>query len=400
MSATDKNSSFSQKLIEQFNMLWFIMALGFGGTSVAGFAFLNNTVTRDGVYKGMLYLGKINEFVADMSGLYGAITNYLIVHMVIFGLMHLAALFGCTVLYIQWRRNYPEKYSSLLNDTTRNSVLIAPVLAYGMAFNVFLVLGYVFVDWMRINMQLIMPYATFGYGLIWVWTMVVAIRLQAIALEKGFDLSKMHFGWLLIPFALGMTTVTGTGIAYLAHGALADIVFFLSIVSFTMAVFLLVVKVFSLFKSHYSVGLPEKIEFLPAFFVVMPIITLLTISMLRYGYYFQHKFDTQLPSAAFAFIVSAGFGLMTWYMLLGLFMLRSYLKNYLFNTKYFDESQWGLICPMVAYAVLSTFVFKHGLPYTLTMAVALTFMLLDVIILITMIGRQYMKIQGRYAQET
>ena len=400
MTALPAKTTLSQKLVDQFNLLWFIMALGFGGTSIAGFAFLNNTMVRNPPLKGLLYVDKINEFAANMGGIYAVISSYMQVHMILFGVMHLVTLFACTILYFKWRRKYPRKYQDLLNDTNRNSVLIAPVLAFGMAFNVFLVLGYVYIDWMRINVQLIIPYAAGVYGLLWIWTIAVAVRLQAQALQKGFDVDKMHFGWLLIPFALGMTTVTGTGISYLAHGGLADFVFFLSITSFTMALFLLIVKLFSLFKSHYAKGLPEKIEFLPAFFVVVPIITILTISLLRYGYYFQHKFHVQLPAALFAFVVTAGFGLMTWYMILGLFLLRDYFQNYLFSKSYFDESQWGLICPMVAYAVLSTFVYKHGMAYTLTMGVTLSFMILDVIVLTTMIVRQYAKIQREDITQT
>ncbi|MDA3971239.1 MAG: hypothetical protein PF442_07800 [Desulfobulbaceae bacterium] len=389
-----KTNSFFEKLIEKFNMLWFIMALGFGGTSVAGFAFLNNTLPRNPPMKGMLYLDKINEYADTAGGMYPGLAGYMNIHMVVFGLIHIAALFAVTVLYITWRRRHPEKFQELLADTYRNSVLITPVLAYGMAFNVFLVLGYVFSDWMRINVQLLMPYASGVYGLLWLWTMATAIRLQAIALEKGFNVEKMHFGWLLIPFALAMTTVTGTGIAYLAHGALADSVFFLSIISFTMALFLLMVKLFSLFKSHYATGMPDKIEFLPSFFVVVPIITLLTITLLRYGYYFQHKFHVQLPEATFALVVTVGFGLMTWYMALGLFMLRDYFRKYLFSIEYFDESQWGLICPMVAYGVLCTFVYKHALAYPLAQGVTLFFMVLDVVILLSMLTRQCLKIKG------
>lgn len=386
--------SFIAKLTSQFNMLWFIMALGFGGTSVAGFAFLNNTLPRNPPMKGMLYLDKINEYAGNLGGIYATLANYMKVHMLVFGVMHLTALAIVTLLYINWRRQHPKEFQALRADSHRNSVLIAPVLAYGMAFNVFLVIGYVFIDWMRINMQLLLPYASGVYGLLWLWTMGTAIHLQAIALKNGFDVNKMHFGWLLIPFALAMTTVTGTGIAYLAHGALADSVFFLSIISFTMAFFLLLVKVFSLFKSHYAKGLPEKIEFLPAFFMVVPIVTLLTISILRYGYYFQHKFHVQLPEASFAFVVTVGFGLMTWYLALGLFMLRDYFKNYLFSMEYFDESQWGLICPMVAYGVLCTFVYKHALAYPVTQAVTLFFMALDVVILIAMLYRQFLKVNG------
>lgn len=397
MIENNSRSQKSQGLVGQFNMLWFIMALGFGGTSIAGFAFLNNTMVRNPPFKGMLYLDKINEFSVNMGGFFPTITNYMKIHMLFFGILHLITLLGCTVLYFRWRRKHPQRFTELLNDTSRNSVLISPVLAYGMAFNVFLVLGYVFVDWMRINVQLLLPYAAGVYGLLWLWTLATAVRLQAIALEKGFDVARMHFGWLLIPFALGMTSVTGTGISYLAHGGLADIVFFLSITIFTMALFLLLVKLFSLFKTHYASGLPTKIEFLPSFFVVVPIITILTISLLRYGYYFQHKFDVMLPKALFSFVAAGGFGLMTWYMILGLFLLRDYFKKYLFSGDYFDESQWGLICPMVAYAVLSTFVYKHGMSYPLTMGVTLLFMLLDVVILAFMISRQYLKIKRNYS---
>jgi len=393
---SSKKTTLSASLVDRFNMLWFIMALGFGGTSVAGYAFLNNTLPRNTPFKGMLYNANINEYTAQMGTLYSWLTAYLKVHMLFFGLLHIVALMGCTLLYVRWRRKHPERYMELCNDTKRNSVLIAPVLAYAMAFNVCLVLGYVFVDWMRINLDLLIPYASIVYGLLWIWTIATAIRLQVIALNKGFDVNTMHFGWLLIPFALGMTSVTGAGIAYLAQGGLADTIFFLSLTAFTMALFLLCVKLFSLFKSHYASGLPSKVEFLPSFFVVVPIITLLTISILRYGYYFQHKFHTPLPDALFAFLASSGFALMSWYMLLGLFLMRDYFKKYLFNADYFDESQWGLICPMVAYSVLATFVYKHALAYPVILVLALIFMALDVIILGAMIFKQYLKIIARH----
>ena len=152
----------------------------------------------------MLYLDKINEFVENMSGLYEVIAGYLKIHMLFFGVLHLVTLFACTILYFLWRRRYSQKYNEMLHDPQRNSVLITPILAYGMAFNVFLVLGYVYIDWMRINVQLLLPYAAFVYGLLWLWTLATAIRLQAIALQKGFDVEKMHFGWLLVPFALAL----------------------------------------------------------------------------------------------------------------------------------------------------------------------------------------------------
>ncbi len=74
--------------------------------------------------------------------------------------------------------------------------------------------------------------------------------------------------------------------------------------------------------------------------------------------------------------------------------MRNYFKRYLFNMTYFDESQWGLICPMVAYSVLATFVYKHGLNYPVVLVIILAFMALDVVILGTMLAKQYRKIKA------
>ena len=106
---------------------------------------------------------------------------YMHFHMLCFGILHLTALFAVTMLYVVWCRRFPQRYRELLGDTHSDSVIISPILTYGMAFNVFLVLGYVYIDWMRINVQLLLPYAAAVYGLLWLWTIVTAIRLQALA---------------------------------------------------------------------------------------------------------------------------------------------------------------------------------------------------------------------------
>lgn len=88
-------------------------------------------------------------------------------------------------------------------------------------------------------------------------------------------------------------------------------------------------------------------------------------------------------------------------MLLGLFLVRDYFKRYPFNADYFDESRWGPICPMVAYSVLATFVYKHALAHPVILDLVLIFMALYVVILGTMIFKQYLKIKsGTDAQVT
>jgi hypothetical protein len=388
-------NSFFQKLVEEFNMLWFIMALGFGGTSVAGFAFLNYTIKRIPGMKGLIHLEAANGLVQNMDGSYQLVYGYLKHHIAIFGIMHLVALITTAILFILWRNQYAGKYKDILNDPSRVPIIIAPALAVGMTFNVALVGGYFYFEWVQTNMQALMPLALAAWTLIWLYTLTLAIKIQSVSLIQGFEVSKMHFGWLLVPFALGMTAVSGAGIAALGHDpTITKTAFFMSLIPFTMAVFLMSVKLFSLLISHYEKGLPQKVEFLPSFFIVVPIITLLSITLFRYGHFFEHQTESHLSPAYFALVTGGGWAIMFWYIATGLVLLKDYWTNHLFNMKYFDESQWGLICPMVAFAVLGSFVYKTLLPMPVVLWLIIGFIALDIVILATMVVRQYMKLKG------
>jgi uncharacterized membrane protein YidH (DUF202 family) len=60
-------SGFFKTLVERFNMLWFVMALGLGGTSVAGFAVLNFAFPHKTTFSHPLVLAAVGLFlVADV----------------------------------------------------------------------------------------------------------------------------------------------------------------------------------------------------------------------------------------------------------------------------------------------------------------------------------------------
>lgn len=312
------------------------------------------------------------------------------------GALHLLALVFTFGLFFAWRRRYPDKYRALWADNTRNAVVIAPALAVGMTFNVALIGGYFYMPWMRENTQALMPYALGGWSLIFLYSMSTALRLQKRHLEQGFDVHSMHFGWLLIPFALGMTAVAGASVAALARSpTVAGTAFILSLIPFTMAGFLLLVKVISVFRSQYLKGLPQKIEFLPSFFIVIPIVTLLAISVFRFGHFFEHQLGGQLPGAFFAAVTASAWAFELWYVGLGLFLLGSYFRKHPFSMQYFDESQWGLICPMVAMSMLGAFVYKTLLPTPVMMGAVLGFLVLDVVVLTWIAVRQYRALMQR-----
>jgi len=381
---------FINTLIDRFNMLWFIMALGLGGTSVAGFAILNYTFQRPEGAKGLVHPGMIEPHLGTMGAAWSTLYAVLSNHILLFGALHVIVLLTTFGLYAAWRRRPPEAYRALLEDNTRNSAIIAPALAVGMTFNVFLVGGWFNVPWFRAHMQDLMGYAFAAWLLILAYAGGTALRIQRRHLEHGFDVLKMHFGWLLVPFALAMTAVSGAGIAALAHDpAIAKAAFFLSLGPFSMAAFLTAIKLISVFRSQYRLGLPEKIEFLPSFLIVIPIVTLLSITLYRYGHFAAHQLPGQIPAFYYAAVTGGVWAFELWYALLGVALLGGYLKRHLFTLKYFDESQWGLICPMVAMAVLGAFVYKTLLPSPWVLWGIVGMLVLDVTILAWMALRQY-----------
>jgi tellurite resistance protein TehA-like permease len=127
-----------------------------------------------------------------------------------------------------------------------------------------------------------------------------------------------------------------------------------------MGGFLLLVKSISIFKSHFAqTGLPEK-QFLPSFLIVIPNITLFAISAFRLGHYANHYFGVEVGFYNLLVVVTA-FAFETWYLMFGMSMLWDYFKKEFFK-KEFYVSQWGLICPFVAYAVFGAFMYKFFMP--------------------------------------
>jgi len=193
-----------------------------------------------------------------------------------------------------------------------------------------------------------------------------------------------------------MTAVAGSGITAMAHDPIiAKTAFFLSLITFTQASFLVMTKLFILFKEHYHQGMSEQTEHYPVILIILPITTILSIVLFRYGHFFDHQFSGHLPKAYFAIVTATGWAFMTWYLLFGLFVLKNYFKKYMFRRSYFDESQWALICPMVAYAVLGAFVYHTLLPYSFVLIVIAFFMIMDVLVLTYLMVRQFMAIKQR-----
>lgn len=376
----------SNKIIQNFNPLLFLLSLGAGGIAVAPFAFLQYVF-----YEG--------PGLVTYSALHSTITSFaqqilftsLEVIMVLFATIHLIATVILAKKLFVWLRK--KQHVSYLQNPLTNAGILAPFISLVMTMNVFIGPLRYFIPALSQNLQQLMLPALIFWGVIWIVLMKVDLRLLKISFEKPFDVNKISFGWLLHPFALAMLSVTGMGIAAMSHTpTIAHTAAFMSVVCATMAAFLLLVKLIAIFKSHFAQqSLPEK-QFLPSFLIVVPNITLLALTAFRFAHYVQHNFGFELEGLMF-FILLLAFAFETWYLLFGATLLKDYFKRHFFK-KEFYVTQWGLVCPVVAYAVLGSFLFAHFVQSSILFTVVFVTILIAVVLFFLLLVRQLRCVNG------
>lgn len=346
--------------IKEFSPLVFLASLGAGGIAVMPFVLMQYTIEHGNglITRSQLW---VNSYTSIAS------TYYLILEitMIIFTLLHFILTIIFTIQLFRWMNT--KKFNELVNNPLKNTGILAPLISLLMTMNVFIGPIRYFSPILSENFQSLFPPAMIFWTVLFLFVMWIEIKLLGISFQKGFDISQINFGWLLHPFLLGMLTVVGTGIAAMSQNAsIANTAAFMSLISGSMGLFLLLVKLIVVFKSHFAAnGLPQK-HFLPSFLIVIPNITLFAISAFRFGHYLEHQHEFYL-GAYFFIVIGLAFAFEIWYILFGISLLGSYFKQHHF--KEFYVTQWGFICPLVAFVVLGSFAYHTVLKSNMLYAI-------------------------------
>jgi hypothetical protein len=343
--------------MKKFNPLTFLASLGAGGIAIAPFVYFQYLVPHG---KGLTTFNEVMQQTTSAAGEIGVWMMSAV--MVIFAALHFGLTFKLLAQFFAWRKT--DDYKNYIRDPRRNTTIMASFTSFAMSFNVLIGAVRFFVPAMQNNFQELMLPALIAWSLLWLWLMSTEIRIMKTAFERDFNISDISFGWLMQPFALGMISVSGMGIAAMAHNSgIAGTAAFLSMISATMGIFLFLVKLISIFQSHFVANsMPER-QFLPSFLIVVPIVTIYAISLFRFGHYLGHQFDMQFD-AFYKVVVAVPFAFQTWYLGFGLTMLRDYFKKDFFRKEYY-VTLWAFICPFVGYAVLGAFFHKLFAPVSL-----------------------------------
>lgn len=338
---------------KNFTPLVFLASLGAGGIAVMPFVLMQYTLEHG---KGLITRTQLwsNSFTGLIAGYYYSLEGI----MIMFTLLHFILSIWFGIQFFKWLKT--NKLKELINDPLKNTAILAPIISILMTMNLFIGPIRYFIPSLSNNFQSLFMPAMIFWSILFILTMYTEIRLLSISFRKGFDIDKITFGWLLHPFLLGMLSTVGTGIAAMSKdGTIANSAAFMSLIAMSMGLFLLIVKLIVLFKSHFEKkGLPEK-QFLPSFLIVIPNITLFAISFFRLGHFLETHHEFHL-GAYFYIVIGLSFAFEIWYLLFGLVLLKDYFKNNHF--KEFYITQWGFICPLVAFVVLGSFAYSVVLP--------------------------------------
>lgn len=332
-----------------FSPLVFLASLGAGGIAIIPFVLMQYTIEHG---KGLITRTQL--WTKGFTGIYAGYYYSLEAIMVTFAILHLILTIIFAAQLFKWMKT--NRFKELVNNPLKNTAILAPFISILMTMNLFIGPIRYFIPLFSNNFQSLFLPAMIFWSLLFVFIIWLEIKLLGVSFKEGFDINKINFGWLLHPFLLGMLTVVGTGIAAMsANETISNTAAFMSLISGSMGAFLLLVKLIVIFKSHFALkGLPEK-QFLPSFLIVIPNITLFAISAFRFGHFLEHHHGFEL-GPYFYLVIGISFAFEIWYMLFGLSLLKDYFKQHHF--KDFYVTQWGFICPLVAFVVLGSFAYK------------------------------------------
>ncbi|MCS6881027.1 MAG: hypothetical protein RMK84_01930 [Oscillochloridaceae bacterium] len=350
--------SLRRNLREQYSPLFFLAALGNGGTAITFFIWLNFLIPHPRT--PIVTFDSIAAFLNKADTLAYALTIGAMAGIVIFALRHLRLIVWNVREYAQYRRT--PAYSALRETNGAISLMGMP-LTLAMTVNVFFVLGAVFVPGLWNVVEYLFPISLSVLTIIGVAALRIFLDLFGRALAGGhFDctrnnnLSQLQAAFTFAMVAVGLAApaaMSGNRVTIAVSILLA--IFFLSAAAL-VGVIMLVLG----FRGMLAHGL--AVEAGPSLWMPIPILTLMGIAMIRIRHGLHHGFEVHIEPGSTFVLIGSILALQLLTGVIGYAVLRrvGYLRTYLWGEAR-SPGSYGLICPAVALFVFGMFFVHPGL---------------------------------------
>jgi len=346
------------RLGAKYSPLYFLAALGAGGLMVSFFMYLMFWVPHpdqpvpvfENIY-AVLQTGSAPLKAAVVIAWAGiALFAYLHIRLLIWNLSEFAA----------FRKT--EAYAQLVAGNAETQLLAVP-LTLAMAVNAGFILGLVYVPGLWSVVEYLFPAALVAFLAIGIY----AFRLLGdffgrVLTGGGFDCAKNNsFSQLLPAFALAMVGVgLSAPAAMSATKLVAATSFILSSFFIVSAVVMGAVALFLGFRAMMENG--ANAEAAPTLWVAIPILTVISIALIRQGHGTHVHMDVHGNAADTFLMLTNMLAVQVLFGLLGALVLRrqGYFRTYVFGPMR-SVASYALVCPGVALSVLLHFYVNKGL---------------------------------------
>ena len=259
-----------------------------------------------------------------------------------------------------------EAYEKLRASNAETTLLARP-LAMAMTVNVLFIVGLVYVPGLWTIREVLFPLAMIAFALLGVMAFATIGDFLGRVLTKGgvFDVTAHNsFAQLLPAFALAMI-----GVGFAAPAAMSGnpttvgISLVISTFFGVASILYTAVAAITAFNSMLHYGTAE--EAAPTLMVVVPIMTVLGILFLRQNHGMHTTFESHSAAVDTMIFLARFMAVEVIFLMLGLLILnrQGYFKDYVFGNQT-SPASYALVCPGVAFNVLSFFFIHKGLVAT------------------------------------
>ena len=342
---------------ENYSPVYFLAALGAGGLAVSFYMYLMFLVPHKG--SPMATFDHIYPLLEQGSWL-TFVSSFAMVLIIGFAFFHFKLLIWNIKQFNNFKKT--EQYAVLKNSNAEVTLMTIP-LTLAMTINVCFVIGAVFVPNLWSVVEYMFPFALLGFAIAGYYAIKIFMDYFSRLLQKGdFDFTKNNnLSQMISIFAFAMI-----GVGFAAPGAMSHYIvinaigIFGAIFFLSISILLLIIKLILGFKNMFEHGISKEAS--PSLWIVIPILTILGITMIRISFGLDHHFNSPLANSTLFTLTSTIVALQLIFGMLGYKVMKDigYFDEYV-NGEKKSEVSFALICPGVAMMVFGMFFINLGL---------------------------------------
>jgi hypothetical protein len=349
--------SFKKNLGEKYTPLYFLASLGAGGLSISMFLYLMFMIKHTDT--PLVTFNHIYPLLVKGDAV-SALIGFVLLWVIFFAFMHFKSLFWNIKEYKLFKTT--EAFANLKKTNAEVTLMAAP-LTFAMTVNVCFVLGATFVPNLWSIIELLLPGAIIAFWIVGFYALkIFGNYMSRLIINGDFDFTQnSNLSQMLAIFAFSMIAVGLAAPGAMSHHISTSAIGLFSSIFFTaIASMLLLIKLVLGFKSMFAHGI--KAEAAPSLWIVIPIFTLLGITLVRQSFGLVHNFNQPFSGSSLFYLTSFLLSLQIIFGLIGHKVLThlNYFKDYIHGDKK-SPGSFALICPGVAFFVFGMFFIVFGL---------------------------------------